>query len=60
MTMKEAEDILDKEQFMRVHRSYIVNTMAIESNSSTEITINKKEIPIGKSYRQMFKNSYKK
>ncbi len=59
MTMKEAEDILDKEQFMRVHRSYIVNTTAIESNSSSEIIIANTEIPIGKSYRQIFKQSYK-
>ncbi len=38
--------------FLRVHRSYIVNTAAITAFSSNEVEIRDIEIPIGISYKQ--------
>lgn len=40
------------DDFLRVHRSYIVNTAAITAFSSNEIEIRDIEIPIGISYKQ--------
>jgi two-component system LytT family response regulator len=38
--------------FMRVHKSFIINTHKIEAVSKTSIIINGKELPIGEAYRQ--------
>lgn len=42
---------LPTRQFIRVHRSFLVNRTKIDSFSSSEIFIQDFEIPIGKSYR---------
>lgn len=39
-------------KFIRVHRSYLVNRLKIDSFSTAEIFIRNFEIPIGKSYRE--------
>ena len=39
-------------RFLRVHRSYLVNRLKIDSFSTSEIFIGEFEIPIGKSYRE--------
>lgn len=43
---------LPSDQFIRVHRSYIVNLKNIKSFSSTEVNIAGKTIPIGRHYKQ--------
>ncbi|MEL7120620.1 MAG: LytTR family DNA-binding domain-containing protein [Bacteroidota bacterium] len=40
------------DSFLRVHRSFIVNTAKISAFTSTDIEIGKKEIPIGVSYKK--------
>ncbi len=52
-TMKDVETKLGGPDFMRVHRSYIVNIEAIESIKYSMITIAgmEKEIPVGGSYK---------
>ena len=52
-TMKDVETKLSGPDFMRVHRSYIVNIEAIESIKYAMITIAgmEKEIPVGGSYK---------
>jgi DNA-binding LytR/AlgR family response regulator len=52
-TMKDVEAKLSGSDFMRVHRSYIVNIEAIESIKYSMITIRgmEKEIPVGGSYK---------
>ena len=52
-TMKDVEAKLSGPDFMRVHRSYIVNIEAIESIKYSMITIRgmEKEIPVGGSYK---------
>ena len=52
-TMKDVETKLGDTDFMRVHRSYIVNIEAIESIKYAIITMDgiEKEIPVGGSYK---------
>ena len=38
--------------FLRVHRSFIVNTQKITAFTTQDVEIGPKEIPIGGSYRQ--------
>jgi DNA-binding LytR/AlgR family response regulator len=46
---------LPSDQFIRVHRSFVVSINNIDIVSKNEITIGKKELPIGESYRdQLF------
>ncbi len=52
--MKKMEDILPSNQFVRVHKSYIVALDKIESIERSRITIAKKIIPIGDTYRDHF------
>lgn len=53
-TMKGIERKLSDNMFVRVHRSYIVNTEQIESIEDLSVVINKKYIPIGASYKDSF------
>ncbi|UZD22887.1 response regulator transcription factor [Algoriphagus halophytocola] len=49
-TTKEVMEKLPEEQFVRVHKSYIINIKNIEAFSSTTIKISDSEIPIGRNY----------
>lgn len=53
-TMRNMEEELPKEQFFRVHRSYIVALDHIREMYGNIIVIGEKEIPIGASYRKAF------
>lgn len=46
---------LDKNLFLRIHRSYAVNRNKIEGIFPTELTIGSNKIPIGKTYRDELK-----
>lgn len=50
-TMKSLESELPKEQFMRVHRSYIVNLTYLRAVDRTTMEILDSKIPIGRAYR---------
>ena len=60
ITMKEMEEILPSEQFLRVHRSYIVSLEMIErfSNRMIYLTGRKQPIPVGRKYNETFNNIY--
>jgi DNA-binding LytR/AlgR family response regulator len=45
------EEILPKDAFVRVHRSYIIAVSKIDSYNTDSIEIAKKEIPIGRLFR---------
>jgi len=45
---------LPENNFVRVHRSFVVSLSHIETISRSEITIGKKNVPIGNSYRNDF------
>ena len=51
-TMKEMERKLSPNDYMRVHRSYIVRIDKIDTVEDNTISYNEKIIPIGKSYRE--------
>ena len=46
--------------FLRIHRSYIVNTKKITAFTQHDVEINRLEIPIGISYKQEVVNFLKK
>ncbi|MCC7223516.1 MAG: response regulator transcription factor [Chitinophagales bacterium] len=46
------EDILPPNAFMRVHKSFIVAIDKVEAIAGNELEIGKKNIPIGKNYRE--------
>jgi len=50
-TMKNLEKKLPENQFIRVHKSYIVSIWKIELIEGNRITIDKKIIPVSKHYR---------
>lgn len=54
MNLKTIHDLLPKSKFMRVNKSYIVNTDHIESFDNNDIFIKTYEIGIGNSYRDFF------
>ena len=49
--MKTLEDILPKDRFMRVHKSYIVAVKSIEMIEGNMLKISGEKIPIGGSYK---------
>jgi DNA-binding LytR/AlgR family response regulator len=50
------EEHLPKEDFLRIHRSFIVAKEKIDAFTSTEIEINDKQLPIGRSYKELVNN----
>lgn len=57
-TMKDIERKFDFENFLRVHRSYIINITKIKAVEHSNIILDghAKEIPIGGSYKEKFSN----
>ncbi|WP_379084674.1 LytR/AlgR family response regulator transcription factor [Pedobacter sp. UC225_65] len=53
MTMKYLGELLPEEQFIRVHRSYLVNQSHINVIGKNQIQLNDTEIPIGEHYKEM-------
>jgi two-component system, LytTR family, response regulator len=49
----EIEEILAKNNFLRIHRSFIISKNKIESFSPAEIEINGKQIPVGRNYKEL-------
>ncbi|MCM1519375.1 MAG: LytTR family DNA-binding domain-containing protein [Lachnoclostridium sp.] len=54
ISMKNIENTLPADTFMRVHRSYIINTTRIRIIERNHVIIGKTPIPISDSYRQAF------
>lgn len=53
MTIKEMLDILPKDKFIRIHKSYIVASKAIQKIERHQITIEEIIIPLAASYREI-------
>jgi DNA-binding LytR/AlgR family response regulator len=51
MHLKMIEAMLPPDQFLRVHRSYIINLSKISSITGNMLELNRKEIPIGANYK---------
>lgn len=58
-TLKNIEEKLPVEAFLRVHRSYVVNLSKITNIEGANLEINKKIIPISGSYRDDLLNKIK-
>jgi DNA-binding LytR/AlgR family response regulator len=56
MSLKQLEEDLPFGNFVRVHRSYIINVDKISSINKNRIIIDKKQIPIGETYKKQFMN----
>ena len=56
-SLKKLEETLPSTQFLRIHKSYIVNTEMVTSLFGAQIEINNLYIPIGKMYLDKVKNS---
>lgn len=54
MNVKTIHDLLPKDVFLRINRSYIVNRNHIDSFDNNDVFIKKYEIAIGNSYRDAF------
>ncbi len=46
------EEILPRDMFIRIHRSYLVSIPKIEAITSETVEVGKRELPIGRSYRK--------
>ena len=53
MLISNMEEKLPEEQFLRIHRSFIVSLDKIESFSPSSVDIKDNEIPIGRSYKEL-------
>jgi DNA-binding LytR/AlgR family response regulator len=47
------EELLSKNNFIRIHRSFIVAKDKINAFTATDVEINNKQIPIGRSYKEL-------
>ena len=54
MSFKEIQTKLPMEQFMRVHKSFVVNISKIKSIQRSKIVIDDVRIPIGESFKESF------
>lgn len=55
MSLKSLEEMLPPDRFLRVHRSYIIHKNKISSINKNRISIGKKQVPVGETYRKQFK-----
>lgn len=58
MSMKSLEESLPKEDFVRVHRSFIVNIRKVKTIERSRIIFGKERIPISDSYREAFEKRF--
>jgi DNA-binding LytR/AlgR family response regulator len=52
LLLAEVEDVLGTQNFIRIHRSFIVSKSKIDALTATEVHISDKVIPIGRSYKE--------
>ena len=52
LSLKSVEENLDRQSFIRVHKSYIVSIPKIEAIENNEIIIQSSRIPISRNYRE--------
>lgn len=59
-TFSEAENQLPSDQFIRIHRSYIVAISKIDKLERHQVTIGKQTIPVGEAYSQNLQARFSK
>jgi DNA-binding LytR/AlgR family response regulator len=59
MTLKSLQEKLPSNEFVRIHRSYIVPASKIESFGKSKVKVAGKEIPVGSSYSDVYQQLLK-
>lgn len=59
MTLKSLQERLPSNEFIRIHRSYIVPASKIESFGKSKVKVAGKEIPVGSSYSEAYQQMLK-
>lgn len=54
--LKEFEEILPENKFLRIHKSFIVNLDEINTISPKELTVADQKVPVGRTYYQALIN----
>lgn len=58
--LKEFEEILPEEVFIRIHKSFIVNLELISTISPKELCVGGEKVPVGRTYYQTLINGIQK
>lgn len=53
-TMKNIEERLPSSQFMRIHKSFVINLDLVNSFENNHVVIDKDHIPLGQQYKEAF------
>jgi two-component system, LytTR family, response regulator len=54
--MKNMDDLLPQNSFLRIHKSYIINISNIDYIERGRIVINKEHLPIGETYKELVRS----
>lgn len=54
MTLNELEQVLPIKKFARIHKSYVINMDFITAITATDVHINEKNLPIGRTFKKLF------
>jgi two-component system LytT family response regulator len=57
ITTKELEDLLPKNSFLRIHKSFIVNRSRISNVTDEEVILGETKLPIGKTFKKYVKET---
>lgn len=52
ITLKELDEKLPQEHFIRIHRSFVINLSQVDEVANTHVVISKKAVPLSKTYRK--------
>lgn len=52
MTLKDLDEKLPNEHFVRIHRSFIINIAKVQEVGTSHVVIGRKAIPLSKNYRE--------
>jgi DNA-binding LytR/AlgR family response regulator len=58
--LSQIDELLPKNNFIRIHRSFIVAKNKIDAFSATDVEINNKQLPIGRSYKELVQSIIEK
>ena len=58
--LKEFEELLPDNLFLRIHKSFIVNINEINTISPKEVTVSTEKVPVGRTYYQNLINGIQK